>query len=122
VEGFRPYPRLDDIVAVLQDRASAPAATAVASLASLPTLVTANWCPFTVTAANFWREMTQAVGLTLSVVDIQSQTGEQVVSAAHVSGVPCLVAAPEQKMYGIHVSPTEAKALLRAAIADNRAN
>ncbi len=109
-------------MAILQDRAIPPAGTAVASLASLPTLVTANWCPFTVTAANFWREVTQAVGLTLSVVDIQIQTGEQVVSAANVSGVPCLVATPEQKMYGIHVSQAEAKAFLQAVIADNRAD
>jgi hypothetical protein len=109
-------------VAILQDRAIAPVGTAVALLAGLPTLVTANWCPFTVTAANFWREVTQAVGLTLSVVDIQSQTGEQVANVANVSGVPCLVAAPEQKMYGLHVSPAEAKAFLQAAIADNRAD
>lgn len=86
------------------------------SIGSLPALVTAEWCPFTLTAVNLWMEAAQSVGLTLRVVDAESEEGEEVIFAANVAGVPCLVATPERLFYGLRFSPSEAKSFLQSAV------
>jgi hypothetical protein len=78
----------------------------------LPTLVTANWCPFTLAAEKFWREATQAVGLPLRVLDAESNEGKSFMGTVKVAGVPCLVAAPERLSYGLNLSLDEAKIFL----------
>jgi len=82
------------------------------SVGTLPTLVTANWCPFTLTAENFWMEATQAVGSHLRVLDAESDEGKSLIGTVNVAGVPCLVAAPERLFYGINLSLDEAKSFL----------
>ena len=48
------------------------------SVGDLPTLVTAEWCPFTLTAKDLWMEAARGVGLTLRVVDAESEEGVEV--------------------------------------------
>ena len=55
------------------------------------------------------------MGVTLRVVDAESEAGAQVMAAANVAGVPCCVAAPDRKLYGVYLSPEEAKAFLQAS-------
>jgi len=62
-----------------------------------------------------WDKTARTVGLSLRVVDVESEEGEQVIAAANVAGVPCLIAAPDRKFHGIQISPDEAKSLLQPA-------
>ena len=78
-------------------------------------LVTASWCPFTLTATNAWMEAARAVGLGLRVLDAESEQGEQVMMAARVPGVPCLVAALDRLFVGAQFGPAEAEAFLQPA-------
>jgi|GEM_PF-3108924 hypothetical protein len=68
------------------------------SIGVLPVLVTATWCPFTATAASFWGDATESVGLPLRVVDLAADEGEQLARAARLQGVPCLMA-PGAKLH-----------------------
>lgn len=61
-----------------------------------------------------WNEAARAVGVTLRVVDAESEAGAQVMAAANVAGVPCCVGAPDRKFYGVYLSPEEATAFLQA--------
>jgi hypothetical protein len=82
------------------------------SVGTLPTLVTANWCPFTLTGEDFWMEATQAVGSPLRVLDAESDEGKSLMGTVNVAGVPCLIAAPERLFYGINLSLDESKSFL----------
>ena len=82
-------------------------------LGSLPALITARWCPFTVPADNFWRTAARRAGVTLRILDAESEEGSQVMVAAGVAGVPCALISPEQKRYGMELTPAEAEAFLR---------
>ena len=82
------------------------------SIGTLPILVKADWCPFTLTAENFWIEATQAVGLTLRVLDAESDEGKSIIGNVNVAGVPCLVAAPERLFYGLNINMDEAQSFL----------
>jgi hypothetical protein len=82
------------------------------SVGMLPTLVTADWCPFTLTAEKFWMEATQAVGSPLKVLYAEGDEGKSLIGTVNVAGVPCLVAAPERLFYGINLSLDEAKSFL----------
>jgi hypothetical protein len=113
-EGFRPYP-LAEITAMLQGKPVPPAKRVAGAIGSLPTLVTAGFWPFTLTAVELWNEVARAVGVTLRVVDAESEAGAQVMAAANVAGVPCCVAAPDRKLYGVYLLPEEAKAFLQAS-------
>ena len=86
----------------------------VGSVDGLPTLVVAPWCPFTLPATELWKKAATAVGLTLKVVDAESEEGEQVMAGAGVAGVPCLVAAQDRKYYGIQIPEDEAKSFIKA--------
>jgi hypothetical protein len=66
------------------------------------------------TAVELWNEAARAVGVTLRVVDAESEAGAQVMAAANVAGVPCCVATPDRKFYGVYLSPEEATAFLQA--------
>lgn len=83
------------------------------SLGRVPVLVTAVWCPFIPTATTLWREAARVVGQTLRTVDGETEEGAQVIVAAGVAGVPCLVAAPDRLFYGIQFSASEAESILR---------
>jgi hypothetical protein len=88
----------------------------VSSVGDLPTLVTAEWCPFTLTAKDLWMEAARGIGLTLRVVDAESEDGAQVMVAANVAGVPCLLAAPDRLFYGVQISPAEMKSFLQTSV------
>ena len=83
-------------------------------MGSLPTLVTADWCPFTMTAISLWKEAATACGQALRVVVAGSEEGEQVIAAANVAGVPCCVSDSDRKFYGIQLSPSEAESFLQS--------
>lgn len=112
-EGFRPYPLMNEMVAMLQGKEIPPPKTIVGSIESFPTLVLGDWCPFTLTATDLWKEAANAVGLSLEIVQAKSEEGEKVMVEADVAGVPCLVTAPDRKFYGIHISPSNAKSFLK---------
>ncbi|MGR3178473.1 MAG: hypothetical protein ACUZ8E_10495 [Candidatus Anammoxibacter sp.] len=98
---------------MLQDK-DVPASKNIAgSIDSLPTLVVASWCPFTLPATEFWNKVANAVGLTLKVIDAESEEGEQLISGANVAGVPCLVADQDRKHYGMQISEDDAKSFLK---------
>lgn len=81
---------------------------------SFPILVTSNWCPYTLTAKNFWYEAADSVGLDLKVVDAESQEGSQLIASVKVGGVPCLIIKPDHMIYGLQLAALEAKALLQS--------
>ncbi|MGR3221414.1 MAG: hypothetical protein ACUZ8H_16580 [Candidatus Anammoxibacter sp.] len=99
---------------MLQDKDVPASKNIVGSTNDLPTLVVASWCPFTLPATELWKNAATAVGLTLKVVDAESEEGEQVMAGANVAGVPCLVAAQDRKYYGTQISEDEAKSFLKA--------
>lgn len=78
-----------------------------------PTLIAANWCPFTEAAKSFWKQASEDVGATLQVVDAESPEGAQVIQTAGAAGVPCLIAAKNQLHYGLQYSPEQASSLIR---------
>ena len=106
---------MNELASILQNKPGPPPKTVAGSIGNLPVLVTANWCPFTLTATNAWMEAARAVGLMLRVLDAESEEGEQVMMAARVPGVPCLVAAPDRLFVGTQFSPSEAEAFLQPA-------
>ncbi len=61
-------------------------------------------------------EATRAIGLSLRVVDAGSEEGAQVMAAASVAGVPCLVAAPDRLFYETQFSRSEAKTFLQTSV------
>ena len=81
---------------------------------NFPTLVTATWCPYTTAAESFWHEAAQAVGLSLRIVDAEDAVGAQVIASADIAGVPCLVAKPGHKAYGLHLSKAAAQSFLQS--------
>jgi glutaredoxin len=112
-EGFRPYPREAEILAFLQGEAiPAPKFIESGMVRNDPTLVTAEWCPFTVGVTRMWSDAAEEAGITLSTLDAESPEGEQAMAEAGVSGVPCLVTSDGNAFYGREISPSEAKALL----------
>jgi hypothetical protein len=82
------------------------------SIGTLPILITADWCPFTLTAENFWTKAAQSVGLTLRVLNAESDEGKRIMSTVNVTGVPCLIAAPERLFYGMNINFDEATSFL----------
>jgi glutaredoxin len=83
------------------------------TIVDFPLLVSANWCPFTSAAKDFWNEAAQAFGTTLTTVDAQSEEGAQVIISAGIAGVPCLVVAPDRLFYGLWYDASDAKSLLK---------
>jgi hypothetical protein len=76
-------------------------------------LVTANWCPFTSKAAEFWGEAAKTAGQTLTIVDVESEAGQAALLCASGAGVPCMATAPGKLLHGIlTVSVEEARAFL----------
>lgn len=112
-EGFRPYPPAHEVLAGLKSTSSSPKQIE-GPVIDYPTLVTANWCPFTLTAKSFWNEAAIDAGLTLKVVDAETEEGAQIIVSAGVAGVPCLVAAPDRLLYGLQCSPSEAISFLQS--------
>lgn len=80
----------------------------------LPILVTADWCPYTLTAKNFWNEAAGSAGVDVKVVDAESEEGKQVIVTAKVAGVPCLVIKQDHLIYGLQWSASEAKSFLQS--------
>lgn len=78
----------------------------------LPALVTAAWCPFTLTAENFWRDAARATGVTMRVVNADTEEGRRIIAAADVAGVPCAINPAGAKRYGLQLTPEEAARFL----------
>lgn len=113
-EGFRPYPLTSEIQAFLQVKPipTTPREIEALAIEDFPLLVTANWCPYTSTAKDFWNEAAQAVGTTVTTVDAESEEGLEFMVSASVAGVPCLVLAPDRLFYGLGYGASEARSLL----------
>lgn len=113
-EGFRPYPLTSEIQAFCQGKPipTTPRKIESRTIVDFPLLVTANWCPFTSSANDFWNEVAQTVGTTLTTVDAESEDGLQVMVSASVAGVPCLIVAPDRLFYGLGYNASEAMSLL----------
>jgi hypothetical protein len=86
------------------------------TIVDFPLLVTANWCPFTSTAKDFWYEAAQAAGITLTIVDAEDEDGTQVMVSASVAGVPCLMVAQDRLFYGLRYNASEASSLLHSLV------
>jgi len=113
-EGFRPYPLLDEMVLMLQGKQIDLPGIQGGVVDNFPTLVTANWCPYTIAAQSFWHEAAQAVGLSLRVVDAEDAAGAQTIVSVGVAGVPCLIAKPGHQVYGLHLSEAAAQSFLQS--------
>jgi hypothetical protein len=81
-----------------------------------PILVTAKWCPYTLTAKNFWEKAATTAGAGITVVDAESDEGRNIILAKKVAGVPCLIKAPGSMVYGLQLSWEEALSNLRELV------
>jgi glutaredoxin len=79
-----------------------------------PTLLTGEWCPFSLTATSFWSEIAEEVGVDLVIVSIESDEGARLKASIHATGVPCLIVAPDVTVYGVQHNRHEAKKLLQS--------
>jgi hypothetical protein len=75
-------------------------------------LVTAEWCPYTVSVTHFWQEAARSAEVPLRVLDAESDEGERVMDAAEVAGVPCAVAGRGRLLYGYQPTPFQAQRFL----------
>jgi len=78
-----------------------------------PILVTANWCPYTVTAKKYWETAAESAGVRITTVDAESDEGSNIMLAEKVAGVPCLITAPGSMVYGLHLSWEKTLSILR---------
>jgi hypothetical protein len=85
------------------------------SIGTMPILITADWCPFTLAADNFWTTAAQSAGLTLGTFFADSDEGKRMMSTFKVAGIPCLIAAPGRLFYGLNISRDEATSFLNTA-------
>jgi len=115
-EGFRPYPRLREIINHIEGKSVTFPKIPSEKNIIYPTLVTAKWCPYTFTAIKFWEEAATAVRLPLRVFYAGIEDGDKIVAAAHVAGVPCLIANPKTLHYGLNMNLSEAISFLKEAI------
>jgi len=79
-----------------------------------PTLLSGDWCPFSLTASSFWGEIAEEVGVDLRIVSVESDEGAQLKASFHATGVPCLIAAPNVTVYGVQQNRHDAKKLLQS--------
>ncbi len=77
-----------------------------------PVLVTSDICPFTSPAREFWENAAHAAKATLHYVSVDSEEGQGVVAGSAIRGVPCLLAGPDKRVYGLQLSAEEARAFL----------
>jgi hypothetical protein len=80
---------------------------------SYPSLVTADWCPFTIPAIGFWKKAAHSVGLSLNILYVDSEQGAKALGHMIVAGVPCLIANPKALFYGLQTTSTEAISFLK---------
>ncbi len=66
-------------------------------------------------ATSFWQDACTAVGLTLQIVDADTEEGTKLIVSVGIAGVPCLVAALDRLYHGFQISDDEAKAFLQPA-------
>ncbi len=69
-------------------------------------------CPFTSNAKGFWEKAARAAEATLHHVSVDSEEGQSVVAGSTIRGVPCLLAGPDKRVYGLQLSTEEARAFL----------
>jgi len=79
-----------------------------------PTLLTGDWCPFSLTAKSFWEDIADETGIDLKIVDVESDEGARLKALAHVTGVPSLLVSSDTVVYGVQVGRQEAKRLFQA--------
>lgn len=116
MEGFRPHPLTNEIIALLKGKAvKLPKMDAKVSRI-YPTLIKAEWCPFTFSGLDFWNEAAHSVGLPLRIIDAESEEGNKVMFSEKVAGVPCLIAAHNHKIYGLNISSSDARSILQSTV------
>ena len=112
-EGFRPYPFVKEILMQIQGKSVRFPGKIPGVPMSYPTLVTATWCPYTLTSIKFWEDAASSVGISLNVVHAGTEEGDRIIFSADVAGVPCLIAKPQSVFYGLQISRPEAFAFLK---------
>jgi hypothetical protein len=115
-EGFRPHPRLREIISHIEDKSVTFPEIPSEKNMIYPILVTAKWCPYTLTAIKFWEEAASSVGLPLRVFYAGIEDGDKIVAASHVAGVPCLIANPKTLHYGLNMNLFEAGSFLKETV------
>ncbi len=66
-------------------------------------------------ATSFWKDASTAVGLTLQIVDAETEEGTKLIASAGIAGVPCLVADLDRSYHGLQISDDKAKVFLQPA-------
>jgi glutaredoxin len=78
--------------------------------------LTGEWCPFSVTAASFWGDIAEEVGIELQVVSIESEKGERLSASINATGVPCLIVSQDKVIYGVLHDRRYAKKILHSLL------
>jgi hypothetical protein len=81
-----------------------------------PVLVTAKWCPYTITSIRFWEEAADFVGLPLRVFYAGTIEGEEIIATTNTAGVPCLIANTKTLYYGLDMNSSEARSFLKKTV------
>lgn len=110
--GYRTYPTLDEFSAIATGEQTTLKNIEPVDIEHYPVLVTIDICPFTSNAGEFWEKAAQAAKATLHHVSVDSEEGQGVVAGSIIRGVPCLLAGPDKRVYGLQLSPEEAIAFL----------
>jgi hypothetical protein len=112
-EGFRPYPRVREIINHIDGKSVIFPEINREVNVIYPTLVTAQWCPYTMPAIRVWEEAASFVGLHLRVFYAGTIEGDEIIATANVAGVPCLIANPKTLYYGLDINSFEARSFLK---------
>ena len=115
-EGFRPYPRVREIINHIDGKSfTFPEINKEANVI-YPTLVTAEWCPYTLQAMKFWEQVASSIGLSLRVFYATTKDGDEIIATANVAGVPCLIANQKTLYYGLDMNFSEASSFLKKTV------
>lgn len=112
-EGFRPYPRVQEIVNHINGKSVTFPKINKEATVIYPTLVTAKWCPYTIPAIRLWEEAAAFIELPLKVYYAGTVDGDEIIATANVAGVPCLIANPQKVYYGLDINLSEARSFLK---------
>ena len=115
-EGFRPYPRVREIINHIDGRSVTFPEINREPNVIYPILVTAKWCPYTLPAIRFWEEAAAYVGVPLRVFYAGIEDGDKIVATANIAGVPCLIANPKTLHYGLDINLYEAVSFLKKSV------
>ena len=113
-KGLRTTPDLEQIATALAGGNVQESIETEAVNDYYPVLIISLDCPFCPSAKNFWSKIADELGVELHVLSVEEH-GEEV-EKYQISGVPCLVAAPDTLLHGVHHEHGEARKILRAVL------